>query len=120
LEKKARAVDHAVVMQSFNLDPIFYKLKNALKKVVKNLNREWIRVLRLTEEYPMEQVVEAIRKAFLYGVYDYASIKNLLNQQVQPSIIVDDNWLIEHPELSSVVVVLKPLTCYDVLLEEGG
>lgn len=121
LEKKARAVDHAVVMQSFNLDPVFYKLKDALASVVENPNREWIRVLRLTEEYSMLKVVEAIRRALAYGVYDYASIKNLLNQQVHPKMIVDDYCcLSEHPELAGVVVNSQSLDCYDSLLHQGG
>jgi len=120
LEKKARAVDHAVVMQSFSLDPIFYKLKSALAEIVENPNREWIRVLRLTEEYPMQQVIEAIRKAFAYGAYDYASIKNFLLQQVHPKMIVDSGCcLLEHPELVDVVVHPQSLNCYDILLQGG-
>jgi transposase len=125
LEKKARAVDHAVVMQSFNIDPLFYRLKSALAEVVENPNREWIQVLRLTEDYPMQQVVQAIKTAFAYGTYDYSSIKNLLFQQVHPPIAVDHHCcLIKHPQLADVVVQLRPLDSYDVLLEgighEGG
>jgi transposase len=121
LEKKSRAVDHAVVMQSFNLDPVFYQLKSALAGVNGNPNREWIRVLRLTESYEMQQVIEAIRRALAYDAYDYASIKNLLLQQVHPKVIVDrDDCLAEHPELSDVVVERQLLDCYDVLLNSGG
>jgi transposase len=120
LERKARAVDHAVVMQSFNLAPVFYQLKEALAEVSENPNREWIRVLRLTEEYPMAAVVEAIKQALAYGVYHYDSIKNLLLQQVTPQVIVDDKSCLKgHPKLQEVVVQQKPLTCYDVLLTGG-
>ena len=121
LEKKSRAVDHAVVMQSFNLDPVFYQLKSALAEVNRNPNREWIRVLRLTESYEMQQVIEAIRRALAYDAYDYASIKNLLHQQVHPKVIVDkEDCLTEHPELADVVVERQLLDCYDVLLTSGG
>jgi len=120
LEKKARAVDHAVVMQSFSLDPLFYKLKEELASVSENPNREWIRVLRLTEEHPIQKVVDAIKRALAYGVYDYDSIKNLLLQQVQPTIIVDDkSCLCGHPNLALVAVQQQPLTCYDALLTGG-
>jgi transposase len=121
LEQKSRAVDHAVVMESFSLDPIFYQLKDMLSQVVENPNREWIRVLRLTESYEMPKVTEAIRRALAYGSYDYASIKNLLLQQVHPKVIVSElDCLTEHPELSDVVVSKQLLDCYDVLLTGGG
>ena len=76
LEKKSRAVDHAVVMRSFSLDQVFYQLKETLVEVVENPNKEWIRILRLTEEYPMQQVIESIRRALAYGTYDYASFRH--------------------------------------------
>ena len=121
LEKKSRAVDHAVVMQSFNLDPIFYKLKSALADVVQNPNREWIRILRLTEEYPMQRVRDSIKSALAYGVCDYSSIKNLLLQQVHPKVIVEEkDCLTEHPQLADVVVERQSLDCYDVLLTDEG
>jgi len=120
LERKSRAVDHAVVMQSFNLDPVFYKLKSKLAEVSQNPNREWIKVLRLTEKYEMQQVIEAIRRALAYEVCDYASIVNLVNQQVHPKVIVEEkDCLTEYPQLSDVVVSKQPLTCYDALLTEG-
>jgi transposase len=117
LEQKSRAVDHAVVMKAFNLDPMFYQLKDALVEIAENPNREWVRVLRLTEEYPINKVLSAIKSALAYGVYDYESIKNFVNQQVTPKTMVDNNsCLLKHPELTDVVVEKQPLTCYDSLL----
>lgn len=60
------------------------------------------------------------RKGIAYGVTDYASIKNLLLQQVHPRMIVDSNCcLTGHPELADVVVQQQPLTRYDSLLQGG-
>jgi transposase len=121
LEKKSRAVDHAVVMKSFALDPVFYQLKDKLAEGSENPNREWIKVLRLTEKYEMQQVISAVRMADAYGVCDYASIKNLIHQQVTPTMIVDDeDCLINHPTLTDVMVESQPLSCYDSLLTGGG
>jgi len=121
LEKKSRAVDHAVVMKSFKLDPVFYQLKDKLAEVSENPNREWIKVLRLTEKYEMQQVISAVRMADAYGVCDYSSIKNLIHQQVTPTKIVDvEDCLINHPTLTDVIVNSQPLSCYDSLLPGGG
>lgn len=120
LEQKARAVDHAVVMDSFALDPILYQLKEKLAGVVENPNRAWIKILRLTEQYPMEQLVKAVKNALAHGVCDYASIVNLLTQQVKPQVSAE-NHLGGDGELDTIDVPPPQLTGYDVLLAgEGG
>lgn len=121
LEKKSRAVDHAVVMQSFKLDPVLYKLKDKLAETSENPNREWIKVLQLTEKYEMQQVISAVKRALAYGVCDYSSITNFIHQQVTPMMIVDEeDCLINHPTLTDVIVESQPLSCYDSLLTGGG
>lgn len=119
LEKKARAVDHAVIMQAFNLDPIFYQLKQKFAGAVENPNRQWIKVLRLMEQYPMQKVAKAVKTALAYDAFDYASIKNFLLQQVYPSIdIGQQNCLTDHPQLAAVVVCSIELSRYDALLSQ--
>jgi len=127
LEKKARAVDHAVVMRSFHLDPIFYQLKEKLALTVENPNRQWIRILRLTEQYPMEQLVKAVQSALAHQVCDYADILNLLRQYVSPQVAVAEDgfrgdppfgtvFSLAHKELAAIVVQQHSLASYDLLI----
>ena len=121
LEQKARAVDHAVVMSSFDLDPVFYQLKEALKEAVENPNRQWIRILRLSETHSMPQLVVAVKQALAYGVCDYASIVNFLLRQVTPQGQVNQQLcLSSHPQLAAIAVERRSLSRYDALLAGGG
>jgi IS30 family transposase len=121
LEQKARAVDHAVVMGSFDLDPVFYQLKEALKGVVDNPNRQWIRILRLSETDSMPELVRAVKQALAYGVCDYDAVKNFLLRPVTPTVIRDDPpGLLSHPQLAAMCVEPRSLSRYDALLAGGG
>lgn len=118
LQQKPRAIEHASVIEHFDLDPVFIELKQRLTNLDDQPNQKWIAILRLTEHYPLAQVVTAVKTALAWGVMDFESIKNLLDQQLKPKVRIDNgNCLVNHPHLADVEVSRTPLTSYDTLLE---
>lgn len=121
LEKKARALDEAVVMKSLVLDAVFDQLKVALSKRVANANREFVRILRLTEKHPLDRVTSAVELALLHNACDFDSINNIVLQLSQPLVSIDSNdCLIHHPHLADVSVPPSSLSDYDRLLNNLG
>ena len=121
LEQKPRAVDEAVVVQAFGLDPVFYHLKTQLSTEVQDANRQWIKVLRLSEQYAIDTVRDAVELALSYGVCDYESIRNLV-MQLSVSVTQTEfgDCTKAHPQLAQVTVAIGVLSSYDQLLEMGG
>jgi len=117
LQQKQRAVDHAVVFNSLDLDPVLIQLKQRLSQTTDNPNRQWIKILRLTERYPLAKVTSAVKLAMGYDKIDYSSIHNLLLQQLAPKVpVIDGDCLVNHPHLADVAIASPELTAYDTLV----
>ena len=78
LEEKWRAAGEATALGQDFLPPVFNDLRRALKERTRRADLEWVRVLRLLEDQPMEILVEAVREALRCGSPRLETIQWLL------------------------------------------
>lgn len=116
---KPRAAANAKPINSANLPPYYFELRQKLEQREHLGNKEYIRILRLHKDYPSNQVNDAIQLALTYEVYHYEGIKNLLLQLITPQPMHKPLKLETHSELSKIVVEKPKLTQFDKLLERG-
>jgi transposase len=121
LQRKPGSLDHARPLVDLNLPECFEMLRRRL--VVEEAKqgegiREFIRVLRLLEDYPMSKLREAVEKALLIRAHSRDGIAQFLIPRFpwqQTSFLLDGR---EH--LRRVKVVKPEISIYRTLLSEGG
>jgi hypothetical protein len=121
LQRKPGSLDHARPLVDLNLPECFEMLRRRL--VVEEAKqgdgiREFIRVLRLLEDYPMSKLREAVEKALLIRAHSRDGIAQFLIPRFswqQTSFLLDGR---EH--LRRVKVVKPEISIYRALLSEGG
>ena len=82
LERKPGAIDHARPMADLNLPDCFNVLRRRLENEQRKEGdgtREFIRVLRLLEDYPMSRLEEAVQKGFAMRVHSRDAIVQFLS-----------------------------------------
>jgi len=121
LEKKPGSLDHARPLNDLNLPECFDTLRRRLlveEEKPGEGTREFIRVLRLLEDYPMGRVSKAVEKALQMGAYSRDAIAQFLIPRFpwrQTSFI-----LAKHPHLRLVKVTGPDINGYRSLLQRGG
>jgi transposase len=121
LERKPGSLDHARPLAALNLPESFETLRRRL--VIEEEKegdgiREFIRVLRLLEDYPMAKVNKAVEKALNIGAHSRDGIAQFL--------IPGFSWerttfmLAKRQHLRLVKVAGPDITAYRTLLCEGG
>ncbi|MDH5553435.1 MAG: hypothetical protein OEX82_08930 [Nitrosomonas sp.] len=79
LEQKPRALDQAAPLQNWVLPETFDRLRRLLEvRMERRGRKEYIQVLRLLENFSMEQVESAIKQAIGLGVVGFDAIKHLV------------------------------------------
>jgi transposase len=121
LETKPGSLDYARPLTDLNLPDCFDILRRRLvieeEKEGEGI-REFIRVLRLLEDYPMSKLREAVKKALLIRAHSRDGIAQFLIPRFscrQTSFLLDGR---EH--LRRVKVVKPEISIYRTLLSEGG
>jgi len=121
LETKPGSLDYARPLADLNLPDCFDILRRRLvgeeEKEGEGI-REFIRVLRLLEDYPMSKLREAVEKALLIRAHSRDGIAQFLNPRFscrQTCFLLDGR---EH--LRRVNVVEPEISIYRTLLSEGG
>ena len=103
LEQKVGALDQATSLANWGLPASFQKLKSVLeKKEGKSGKREYVRVLRLLENFKLEELEKAVQEALHLGAVCYEAIKHLVLCQLDqrpPQLN-----LIDYPHLPAVSV----------------
>jgi len=121
LETKPGSLDYARPLADLNLPDCFDILRRRLvgeeEKEGEGI-REFIRVLRLLEDYPMSKLREAVEKALLIRAHSRDGIAQFLIPRFscrQTCFLLDGR---EH--LRRVNVVEPEISIYRTLLSEGG
>jgi transposase len=121
LERKPGSLDHARPLADLNLPECFDTLRRRLvgkEEKQGDGSREFIRVLRLLEDYPMVKVREAVEKGLIKGAHSRDGIALFLIPRFswgQGTFI-----LAKRQHLRLVKVARPEITAYRSLLHEGG
>ena len=79
LERKTGALDQAAPLQGWELPAEFAKLRGVLEaRLGQPGKREFVRVLRLMEDFPQAEVKMAVSEALRLGAVGFDSVKHLL------------------------------------------
>ena len=121
LERKPGSLDYARPLMDLNLPECFEVLRRRL--VVEEAKkgdgiREFIRVLRLLEDYPMAKLRQAVKKGLNTKVHSRDAIAQYLIPRFswrQTTFILDT-----HQHLRLVEVARPDITAYRTLLDQGG
>ncbi len=111
LERKHRAVAEATALRAWALPEVFGELRMALAERTRKPDQEWVSVLRLIADHPLDEVAEAVRAALAAHTPRLESVRLLLrprserDQHVAPVTLRD--------ELASLVVEEPDLGAYD-------
>lgn len=87
LERKHRAVPEATALQHWTLPEPLLRLREALRQRTRKPDQEWVRVLRLLEEYSQEAVEAAVAEALERDTPRLETIQQLLRQQDGPGLV---------------------------------
>jgi len=116
LERKPGAIDHARPMADLNLPGCFNVLRRRLENEQQKQGdgtREFIRVLRLLEDYPMSRLEEVVEKALAMRVHSRDAIAQFLS----PRPLQQSSFLLDGQKHLRRVQVDRPdLTAYRTLL----
>jgi len=116
LEQKIAALDQAAPLAQWNLPSSFQKLKTVLeRRDGKTGKRDYVRVLRLLENFKLEEVDQAIQQALHLGAARFDAIKHLLLCQCdqRPPHLN----LLDHPHLPTVHVKTTQVQDYNQLMQ---
>jgi hypothetical protein len=121
LERKPGSLDHARPLADLNLPECFDTLRRRLvmeQDKQGDGTREFIRVLRLLEDYPMTKLKQAVEKALLIRAHSRDAIAQFLIPR--PSWRQTTFLLAGLEHLRLVKVAGPNISAYRTLLSEGG
>lgn len=121
LERKPGSLDHARPLAGLNLPDCFDTLRRRLVREEENHGhgiREFIRVLRLLEDYPLAQLKQAVEKALTIRTHS----RDAIAQFLIPSFSWEQTMFIlaKHQHLRLVNVAEPDIAAYRTLLSERG
>lgn len=117
LEKKHRAIGESTAIQQMQLPPTLHELRMELRGKVRKPDREWVRVLRLLEEYSMDELERAVSTALERESPSLETIRMLLRQQSQTMPVLVPAQ-VANESLAAIEVLPAALDAYDELV--GG
>jgi transposase len=117
--QKPRAIGNTKVYNPTTLPPVYEQYRRLLVARSPKGNQEFVRVLMLHREYPIDQVSTALELAMEYRVYNYDVVHNLLLQlnSSSPKVIPLRQENISH--IPRVTVEPPKLDKYNFLLNGG-
>lgn len=117
LERKHRAIPESTAIAQLRLAPVFAELRVALRGKVRKPDREWVRVLLLLEEHPLDALERAVDQALQRQSPSLETIRMLLRQQ--PGAVPWIAPVAVEESLSGIAVAPANLASYDALVEVG-
>jgi transposase len=79
LEQKTRALDQAAPLVGWQLPECFAQLRRLLEaRLSKHGSREYVQVLRLMENFAVEEVTHAVEQALRLGTISFDAVRHLL------------------------------------------
>jgi len=118
LERKPGSLDYARPLSGFDLPECFHLLRRRLIAEQPKEGggiREFIKVLRLLEDYPMDRVKRAVEKGLGMRVHSRDAIAQFIVPRPYTTFVLDGR---DH--LCLVKVGAPDVTAYQILLSEGG
>ena len=101
------------------MPPEFAKLRRLLEsRLDKAGKREYVQVLRLLEDFPLEQVATAVRQVCLLGTIGFDAVKHLLLCAIEQRPPKLD--LTKYPHLPTARVEQTSPASYLALLRQGA
>jgi hypothetical protein len=119
LEQRPGAFQHAKPLRRWRAGwpPVYEQLLAKLQAEEDGL-REFVRILKLHQEYPAQLVEQAVTQALEYGCLHLDGVKLCLRQLTTPALSVAALDLSTHPQLG-IAIELPDVRCYDQLLVAG-
>jgi hypothetical protein len=121
LERKPGSLDHARPLMDLNLPECFDTLRRRLQGEEERQGeglREFIRVLRLLEDYPMDRLQKAVEKTLLIHAHSRDAVLQFLVPRFSWR---NTTFLLDGRKHLCLVKVGKPdLSVYRNLLSQGG
>jgi hypothetical protein len=121
LERKPGSLDYARPLAGLDLPPCFDILRRRLQGEEKKTGdgvREFIRVLRLLEDYPMAELRMAVEKALLIHGHSRDAVLQFLSPRFSWP---NTTFLLDGREHLRLVKAAQPdLSAYGFLLSKGG
>jgi len=119
LEQRPGAFEHAKPIRRWRATwpPVYERLLSKLQAEGDGV-REFVRILRLHQEYPPKLVEGAVTQALEYGCLHLDGVKLCLRQILQPEMVVPALDLTAHPQLG-IAIELPDLRQYEQLLASG-
>jgi transposase len=120
LEQRPGAFQHAKPVRRWRATwpPVYERLLAQLQTESDGM-REFVRILKLHQEYPAQLVEQAVTQALEYGCLHLDGIKLCLRQLMHPELAVPALDLTEHPQLD-IASELPDLHRYEQLLVAGN
>jgi len=121
LEQRPGAFEHAKPIRHWRASwpPAYEQLLARLREQWPDGRgvQEFVRILRLHEEYPADRIVQAVEQALAYGCAHLDGVKLCLHQLIDPEPLQPPLDLSAWPALVEVGSRTPDLQCYDRLLE---
>lgn len=117
---KSRALGNTRVYRPDTLPPVYEQYRKCLAGRDPKGNREFVKILMLSREYPSDQITDAIGIALTYNVFNYDGVLNILMQlntasprvsPLRPEIVAN---------IPRVEVLPPDLGKYGALMQNGG
>jgi hypothetical protein len=122
LEQRPGAFQHAKPLRRWRATwpPVYERLLTRLQAEQADGAglREFVRILKLHQEYPAQLVEQAVTQALEYGCLHVDGVKLCLRQIMHPERVLPTLDLAEHPQLG-LAVELPDLRRYEQLLGAG-
>ena len=119
LERKTGALDQAAPLAGWQLPEEFARLRRLLEaRLDKAGKREYVQVLRLLEDFRLEQVSAAVRDALALGAIGFDAVKHLLLCRIEsrpPRLDLE-----QYPHLPAARVAMTAAADYLALLGAGA
>ncbi len=119
LERKTGALDQAAPLAGWELPEQFARLRRLLQaRLGKPGAREYVQVLRLLEDFPLEQVSSAVEEALALGAISFDAVKHLVLCRIErrPPRLELQNY----PHLPAARVTRTAAADYLALLGRGA
>jgi hypothetical protein len=119
LERKTNALDQAAPLAGWELPAEFGQLRRLLEaRLGKPGKREYVQVLRLLENFRLDDVVAAVRQAVELGTIGFDAVKHLLLCRIEQRPPRLD--LTSYPHLPAAEVTQTSTADYLALLAAGA
>ncbi len=119
IERKPNALDQAAPLAGWELPEDFARLRRLLEaRLGKAGKREYVQVLRLLEDFRLEQISAAVRDALALGAIGFDAVKHLLLCRIESRPPRLD--LTQYPHLPAARVAMTAAADYLALLGAGA